>query len=857
MAQSPTNVTEALSAGSNSTTAGTANIAPVLFKTYFIPRNIPVRFLNRLVPVLLLVSSTLLLSACDSAEERAEKHYQNAVSLISEGDVDRAMVELRNAFNLDSGHMSARRTFAELQLERGNRQGAYRQYLRLAETYPDDLDSRIILAEMAFASGSWEEFDRHGTQAAELAPDNPRVEAIALVRAYRAAIDDDDAPTRRDLGHRADEMLTQQPDNVLLRNTLIDNALREQNFTRALTELDWMIKAEPQNSRHYQERLRVFATLGDMSAVEAQLREMIEVFPDDPTQTQTLIRFYVSRNNLDAAEAVLRDRSTASAPDVAGPTVDLIRFLIELRDPEAVRAEIEKALSERSDPVAFHIIRASFEFSLGNQSEAIEILQDVLTGLEPSDQSRDIKITLAKMFLATGNEVGARAHVEEVLAEDATQPNALKMKAAWQIEADETDAAIGGLRIALDQNPQDAEAMTLIASAYGRTGQLVLAKDFLSQAVGASGNAPTETLRYARLLISEERYLPAEDILLSALRLTPSNTNILATIGGLYLKMEDFGRVQSIVDTLRRVGNDAAIQAANGIEAERINRQQGVDSAVSFLEELANQADAPLATKIALVRARLNIDDRAGALAVAQELKDESPGNEALNLVLALSQVANGNLDQAEAIYRSLLVLNSDRPRIWLQLSQLQARRADRTAAEATIDEGLSHTPQDADLLWAKASYLESGGNIDGAIEIYQTLYENNSSSVVVANNLASLLSTYRQDADSLDRAWTVARRFRDATAPALKDTYGWILHRRDNSAEALPYLEAAAEGLPRDAIVQYHLGQIYMSLERREDALAQFLKTIAVAGPADTRPQVEEARALVQSLQNPDMSQD
>ncbi|MGC9418483.1 MAG: tetratricopeptide repeat protein, partial [Rhodovulum sp.] len=154
-------------------------------------------------------------------------------------------------------------------------------------------------------------------------------------------------------------------------------------------------------------------------------------------------------------------------------------------------------------------------------------------------------------------------------------------------------------------------------------------------------------------------------------------------------------------------------------------------------------------------------------------------------------------------------------------------------------------------LLWAKASFEEQDGDVDGAIEIYETLYAQNSSSVVVANNLASLLATYRDDAASLDRAWTIARRLRDADAPALQDTYGWILHRRGNSAEALPYLEAAAQGLPNDPLVQYHLGQAYIALDQPQDALEQFRKAVEIAGPADTRPQIEDARVLVQSLQD------
>ena len=812
--------------------------------------------LSRSVPAVVLMASLLFLSACESSEERAEQYYQKAASLVSEGNVDRAIVELRNALELNSLHESARRTMAELQLQRGNTKGAYRQFLRLAEAYPEDVDSRIILSELAFDTGSWGEFDRHGARVEELAPEKPRVQVISLVRSYRTAIADDETSVRRQLGEKADKLIAELPENLLLRNTLIDNAIRDQDFTRALAELDWMIEFEPTNSRNYEERLRILSTLGDLSAVEEQLREMMEVFPDDPAHVETLVRFFISRGKLDEAEAVLRDLSNSAAPDDPGPITSLIQFLEAFRGPEAVGVEIERALTSSADPIPFRIMQASFEFTSGNRAEAIATLRKVLEDSDPSEQPLTIKIALAKMLLATGDEAGARAQVGEVLAADESQPDALKMQSVWQIEADDIDSAIGGLRVALDQNPQDASAMTLIASAYARAGQPGLVRDFLAQAVEASGNAPAETLRYAQLLIGEERYLPAEDILLSSLRLNSTNIDILISLGQLYLEMEDFGRVRNVVDALRRSGNVVAIETANELEAERLNLQEGADSALSFLEELANQSEATLASKIRLVRARLNLDDAAGALTVAQQLREENADNEALMVVLAVAQTENGDLDAAAGTYGDLLAANSAQPRVWSELSKLRLRAGDREEAKAAIDEGLSHTPNDTELLWAKASLLERDGEFDAAIEIYEQLYEQDSSVVVVANNLASLLSTYRDDEASLDRAWQVARRFRGANLAALKDTYGWILHRRENSAGALPFMEEAAERLPDDALVQYRLGKVYIALTRQEDALAQFRKAVAIAGPADIRPQIEDARSLVQSLPNAETDQ-
>ena len=56
----------------------------------------------------LLLLAALALAACDTAEERAEQHYQRGMALLQEGDVDRAMIEFRNVFRLNGEHLPAR-----------------------------------------------------------------------------------------------------------------------------------------------------------------------------------------------------------------------------------------------------------------------------------------------------------------------------------------------------------------------------------------------------------------------------------------------------------------------------------------------------------------------------------------------------------------------------------------------------------------------------------------------------------------------------------------------------------------------------------------------------------------------------
>ena len=88
-------------------------------------------------PTFLALATAGLLSFCDTAEERADGHFQSGLELLEEGDVDRALVEFRNVFKLDGTHREARLRYAEVERARGNIRQAYGQYLRLVEQYPD------------------------------------------------------------------------------------------------------------------------------------------------------------------------------------------------------------------------------------------------------------------------------------------------------------------------------------------------------------------------------------------------------------------------------------------------------------------------------------------------------------------------------------------------------------------------------------------------------------------------------------------------------------------------------------------------------------------------------------------------
>lgn len=781
-------------------------------------------------PILLFAAFAVVfgtLAACDDAESRAERHYRSAIALLEAGDPDRAMVEFRNVFRLNGRHLEARRAYAELERGRGNLQSAYGHYLRLVEQYPEDLGGRTALAEMAMEQGNWEEVRRHAGAAAELAPEDMRVRGLVAALAYFEALRERDGPAREAAVTAARAVAETAPDLLPAQRVLVEEALRRQDWPAALAALDTAIAADPDSQELQRLRLGVLGQLGDTPAIEAQIAAMIARFPEATDLPLEMVRWYLSQGETDRAEAYLRARADI---DAAGRET-LVRFLAELRGPEAVRDELDRIIAADPEGAAtFRAMRAGMDFQAGAREAAIAEMRAVIADEAPSDDRRARQVALARMLEAEGDRAGAQALIDAVLAEDTSQVEALKQRAEWQILADNPQGAVVTLRSALSEAPRDPQIMTLLARAHERAGNRELMAEMLSLAVEASGAAPAESLRYAAYLISEERWRPAEQVLTDALRQNPEDVRLVGTLGQVHVALADWPRLEQVVATLRRLGGPEATTFADELVARRLAAENREQDLVQFLEGLAAQ-EGGVGADAALIRLRLAQGDVEGARTRAEALLEGDPDNPNLRFIHASILIVERRFTEAREILRGLLEEFPRNELVWLALFNIEVRQGDDTGASAVLEEALEALPASLRLNWILASRLEWAGDIDGAIAVYEALYARDSNVPLVANNLASLLSMHRDDPATIERAWRIARRLRGIEVPAFQDTYGWLAFLQGEIDEALVHLEPAAAGLPEDANVQYHLARTYAALGRDAEALETYRRAEAVLG--------------------------
>jgi tetratricopeptide (TPR) repeat protein len=801
---------------------------------------------------ILLIGTLLFLPACKSDEERAEEFYQSALQLLEEGEIERALVELRNVFERDGFHREARMLYARQALELGDIDEAYGQYLRVVEQYPETLEARTILALIALERRNWSEATRHGEAAIALNPDTSDTRAIDAALSYRRALLDRDPRLEADAVARARQVLADDPNSLAAIRVVIDSLLRADTLQEGLAQVEVALEISPDSREFNFLRAQLLQDLGEDEGFGLQLERMYDLFPEDTAIRDALMDWYMERDDYENAIFFLRNEAGPVTEDPGGNMAVIEMMRTAGRDEEA-DAELDALIEAAEGTVAaqlYEAVRAWDAFEDGQQDAAIAELQEILADATPSEQTHRVRLLLARMLDATGNLVGAREQVEIVLAEDESNVDALKLRSEWLIRSDTLGQAIIDLRLALDQSPGDPEIFLLMGEAHLRDNSPALAQERFASAARVSGNAPPYALRYARFLMERNRNRQAASLLDNALRRNPENFEIMGLLGDAYLRQQDWVQAQTITDRLRALDTPVAQQLAQAYQSSILLSQNRIDEGLDFLRaQIAEESSENVASELLLVRALLRTDRVDEAVIFAEEQAARNPDSVPLALLHANVVALQGDLLEAERIYRDLL---SRQPEIEAAITQLQAllRASDRVEeAEEVILAGLESLPQSRTLLLLQAYRQERIGEYQNAIDLYEQLYARNNGDLLVVNNLASMLSNYSTDPQDIARAREIAQRLEGRPNPAFHDTLGWLAYLTGDTRRAIGLLESAAVAFPEEASVHIHLGLAYAEAGRNAEARQRLEHAMAMPQTKIDDLYVDQAKALLNSL--------
>ena len=333
-----------------------------------------------------------------------------------------------------------------------------------------------------------------------------------------------------------------------------------------------------------------------------------------------------------------------------------------------------------------------------------------------------------------------------------------------------------------------------------------------------------------------------------ALRRRPADLELLGTLGQIHLSQRDWDQARAVAAALRALGTPAAADRATALEAEVLSGQNRYAETIEHAAAALRRGGRRIGRWPGSCRPTCGPATSPAPAPISRGCGRGARRTPLPRLMLAGLDALEGKAAAAEAGYRALIADDPGfAPGLRGALPALAG--AEPEAAAEALATGLAATGGDSRLLFIEAGRLEVAGDVEGAIAAYETLYARDTGSELVANNLASLLSSHRADPAALERAFAIARRLKGSDVPQFQDTYGWIQVRRGEAEEALPALEAAAAALPGEPLVLYHLGVAQARLGQPAAARTSLEAALAAATPATPADAMAEARALLDEL--------
>lgn len=776
--------------------------------------------------VLVSLSTAVLLliclSGCDSLADRVAKHQARGLELAEKGEFAKAQLEFRTAIKLDQTYIAGWLELAKL-LERQKKfPEAYSHFLKVLELDRKHVEALIHLAQIALLAGQIDKALEYANTAQTAAPQNAQV--LAVKSAVSLRVGNSEAAVAE-----AQQALAIDPDSTGAAVVLITAQRDSGDLPGALRLTDQYLTLHPQDLALNLSKLQILSIQKDDAAIGAHLGTLTQTFPQVASFHTARAEWLVQQGDIDGAIAEYRSVAATNADDIDA-TLDVARFLIRVRGLDAGRAELQSQIDAHPGTYEYVEALASLEFSNGKPDVAAKLMQGVIDKGSPPKSVNAARVQLARFKVNERDLAAARALVEQVLKEDARNADALGLRAAILIEQKDLAGAIVDVRAALGESPEDVKLLQLAASAFALDGSIELASESYGKAARVSNFDPTIGLRYADLLMKNNQGTAAAAVLTETARRHPESRDVLTALAEVRLRLRDWTGAEQVAQALREGGGDAV--AADRVMAAALTGQERFSESINLLQQMSSgDAGARDSNMAALVSVYVRANQPDQARAFLDSVIADNPGNlQALFLRAALHKY-QGELPQAETIYQDILTRAPTVAAAYTGLADHYQSTGRPTEALALIRQGIEKLPNEATLRLTLAQMLELGGDFDAAIAEYQALFNANPDSLVVANNLASLLSDHKaDDPASVKLATEAARRLRSSTVPQFKDTYGWTMYLSGDYDQALESLLGAVAALPDNPWVQYHIGMTYAKLQQPEPARSHLENALKLA---------------------------
>lgn len=786
-----------------------------------------------------LAALAMMSSACSSPQQKLERYMKSGAEYLEAGKLGLANVQFQNALKIQDDNVPALLGLAKIAERRSNYEQMFGILQRVIRVDPNNMSARLDLAKLYLlgddTARALDEVD------AVLAAEPKNAAALAAKAAVMIRVQNKSAAVEL-----ANAALAIDPTLQEAVAVLASERAASEDYEGALAILDKALAADPKAAVLHILRVQVLTQLGREGDVVEAYKRLIAEFPDDAGYRRLYATALIGKDRLEDARSELME-VTRIAPKDRQAKLDVVRIDYRIGGKAKAEETFKKLIEDSGNDVDLLLAYGAFLREEKDYAGADAAYHVILRkkGADVSEMLR-AKNELAALKLLEGKRDQAEKILSEILAADADDPDALVKRAGLKVADGQLDEAIADLRVVTNSHPDSIAARLLMASAFEQKGDMNFAESEYVQAVQLSNRGEQPSNLFAKFLLRRGDADRAERVLSESVVAHPGSEENLKMLAGLRLYKQDWRGAEEAANSLRAA--NAQDEDVGRILAAAYSGLKDYAGAIEILTKEQDRSPLsarPLATLIQAYVSAGRYDDAERFL---RDTVDKNPAFYEAHVLLAQLQRVERRTDEAVTTLEKAIALDPLRTEAYEALYGVNVFAGRREEAGRVIEQALAAAPDSDGLQLLKADHLIAVGDNDGAIAIYETILTRRPEDLIVANNLASLLSD-RQDEASLARAVEAARALKDSDNPYFLDTYGWAMYRGGRAAEGVAALEKAAAAAPALADARYHLGVAL--IDSGETARGRSELEAAIAAPgADPRIVAAARRKLDGSKQ-------
>jgi tetratricopeptide (TPR) repeat protein len=620
----------------------------------------------------------------------------------------------------------------------------------------------------------------------------------------------------------------------------------------------------------------LFGQISFNLAKTAEARDAaLKVLEKQPASEPALLLLAESSTNSRDLEDARRtiERLRASGGDAAGFHIALGVLHLAQGDVTPAATEVDRALAIDPKSIGAHAYRGVIHLAQRDLAKAKAELK-AASDLSPARSPR--RINYITFLLQNNAREEAKAELAPILSQapDFLPAVGLHMKVSFDERRFE-DARAAAVKV-LAAEPFNYDALLQNVLLRFAQNDAAGAADALTQMERYYPQSPAVKYYFARASLVKGEPAAAEDYLNAAIRLSPNYADAIVLLAEINInKGRPEAAVPSLVQLLQR---QPRFLSAYPVLARAYRAQGDLTTGLKALE--AYSAAAPRSPEPTYLSGLLLLESNKAddARQAFERALEKSPDHwPSIEQLVRLDLIGN-KLDAARARAKTLTVTFPQRSEAWMVSARIRLHAKDIAGAQSDLARSIECDPQSqtaylllartylaadksqqaADTLAALAArtktpgaYMQlavlqaARGEYRAASAAYEQVLEIDPKFAPALNNLAVILADRMEQ---LDKAEALATRAREAapTSPQIADTTGWILFRRGQYANALPFLRAGAEKLPDEPEVQYHLGMALYRLGQEQPAIRAFQQVAAGAGEATFKQDAADRLAIL-----------